>query len=379
MIKKIKPLNETINEFLDTIIKDLHPNFRLQLYRLLIDNPEIAKSKNKSKIYIRTLFKFPSLGSFTKQYWISRGWTEIESIYKSKEKNKSKKKVFSPFSLEFWFDKIDPKTNELYSKEGAEYKRNSQRPIRKEYWIEQGFSEEESILLAIKQKVENNNSGAKSSKNRSLEQKRSSSSRCKDYYLLRGFSEKESSDQISLKQTTFSKDICVDKYGEELGKEIWLKRQEKWQDNLKSKPNEEIEEINKKKSNSMSYNNLWSNRAIVDGKFYLLELNDNFYKIGITSRSICKRYSNTDNYKILIEFDSTINHCFQIEQLLKRHFYKNNIISKFEAIDGFGWTETLKDIDVESLKITINKLCQNKIHTAKLFKESFNLKYEENF
>lgn len=59
MVKKIKTLNETIDECLDTIIKDLHPDFRLQLYKLLIDNPEIAKSKNKSKIYIRTLFKFP--------------------------------------------------------------------------------------------------------------------------------------------------------------------------------------------------------------------------------------------------------------------------------------------------------------------------------
>lgn len=184
---------------------------------------------------------------------------------------------------------------------------------------------------------------------------------------------------LSKRQATFSLDICIERYGEELGKEIWLKRQEKWQDNLDSKSEKEIEAINKKKSNSMSYSNLWTNRSIFDGKFYLLELKDNFYKIGITSRSICKRYSKNDNYKILIEFDSTINHCFQIEQLLKQLYYKDNIISKSEAVDGFGWTETLKDINITELLNIINTLSSDKDYTTKLFKESFNLKYAENF
>ena len=184
---------------------------------------------------------------------------------------------------------------------------------------------------------------------------------------------------LTERQTTFSLNICIEKHGQELGREVWLERQYKWQDNINSKSPKELEEINKKKSNSMSYSNLWTNRSIFDGKFYLLDLNGGLYKIGITSRSIRKRYSRNDNYKILIEFDSSINHCFQIEQLLKQNFYKDHIIPKSEAVDGFGWTETLKNIDLDDLLNTINTLSNNIEYTTKLFKETFNLNYAENF
>lgn len=377
-MKKKLTLEETINECLDTVIKDLHPVFRGELYELLLSNPSIAESKDKSKTYIRTLFTFPKQGSYTKQYWIARGWSEIESIYKSKEKNKTKNKGFSPFSIEFWLNKINPKTNKLYLREDAEYKRNSQRPIKKEYWIELGFSEERSILLAENQKYENNNSGAQSSKNRSLQRKRASSIRCVEYYLLRGFTEEGAIYQVSLNQSTFSLEICIEKYGEELGREVWLKRQQKWQDKLNSKSQEEIESINKKKSNLMSYSNLWTNKSIFDGKFYLLEIQNGFYKIGITSRTIKERYPKNKDYKILLEFNSSINHCFQIEQLLKR-YYKEQIISKTEAINGFGWTETLKNVNITELLNQISILTPNSEYTTKLFKESFNLNYAENF
>lgn len=49
-----------------------------------------------------------------------------------------------------------------------------------------------------------------------------------EYYTSRGFTLEEAKDIISKRQSTFSLAICIEKYGEELGKQRWLDRQEKW-------------------------------------------------------------------------------------------------------------------------------------------------------
>lgn len=68
-----------------------------------------------------------------------------------------------------------------------------------------------------------------------------------DYYLARGLSKDEAELKLSDRQTTFSLDKCIKKYGAEKGTEIWEKRQEKWQSTLNSKSPEEIQSINAKK------------------------------------------------------------------------------------------------------------------------------------
>jgi hypothetical protein len=68
-----------------------------------------------------------------------------------------------------------------------------------------------------------------------------------EYYTNKGLSEQEALEALSKRQTTFSLDRCIEQYGEELGYEKWKERQEKWQNTLKSKSDEEIAEINKKK------------------------------------------------------------------------------------------------------------------------------------
>lgn len=52
---------------------------------------------------------------------------------------------------------------------------------------------------------------------------------------------------LSERQSTFSKEKCIEKYGEELGIAKWKERQEKWQNSLDSKSDEEKAEINRKK------------------------------------------------------------------------------------------------------------------------------------
>lgn len=184
---------------------------------------------------------------------------------------------------------------------------------------------------------------------------------------------------LKTRQTTFTLEKCIEKYGEEKGFDRWIMRQEKWLNTLSQKSPDELEQINKKKSNSMSYSNLWTNKSIFNGKFYLLDLGNDFYKFGITSKTITERYSRSKNYKIIYEMDSSINNCFQIEQLVKQRLYKDFIINKSEAIPGFGWTETIKIDNINPVKESIINLFNNNESTSQLFKETFNLKYAKNF
>ena len=51
-------------------------------------------------------------------------------------------------------------------------------------------------------------------------------------YLNLGFDENEAKEIISKRQSTFSKEKCIEKYGDEIGNLIFLERQEKWQKSL---------------------------------------------------------------------------------------------------------------------------------------------------
>lgn len=94
------------------------------------------------------------------------------------------RKMRSPFSKEFL--KYDNENQVIeFSKKVSESIGPEKRPTRVEYWLKRGFSEEESIKI------------------------------------------------ISENQKTFSLEKCIEKYGEEKGKERWMKRQEKWIKNYK--------------------------------------------------------------------------------------------------------------------------------------------------
>lgn len=75
--------------------------------------------------------------------------------------------------------------------------------------------------------------------------------RRKEYWMNIGFSEIEAIKKISERQITFSKEICIQKFGEEKGIEIFKERQKKWLKTLNNNPN--INEI-RKSQNSYKYN-----------------------------------------------------------------------------------------------------------------------------
>jgi len=49
-----------------------------------------------------------------------------------------------------------------------------------------------------------------------------------EYYIKRGFTEEEGLKLLKERQTTFSLDICIEKYGEMKGQKRWKEKQDKW-------------------------------------------------------------------------------------------------------------------------------------------------------
>jgi len=149
------------------------------------------------------------------EFYLKRGYTKEEAINiisKRQKENSSKVKNYHTLTKQELINKgIDA---DLFMKEKSIF--------CKEYWLKRGYTEEEAIKNISKIQRKN------SSKVTTLV-KRQSSIRCKEHWIKLGYNEEESQKIISRYQTTFSKEICINKYGKEKGLEIFKKRQEKWQ------------------------------------------------------------------------------------------------------------------------------------------------------
>jgi hypothetical protein len=73
------------------------------------------------------------------------------------------------------------------------------------------------------------------------------------YWINLGYTKEEAIQKVSERQKTFTKEKCIERYGEVDGLKRWKERQEKWQNVLKSKPLEEQERINKSKFKNTGY------------------------------------------------------------------------------------------------------------------------------
>ena len=236
-------LENNCKDILDNAIK----NIRADLYQQLLLKVLESNIENNKKIieqFLRNKLNLvTALSRHTKGYWLARGWSDVESYIKSKE-NKQKN-CKSVYSQQTWLEKINPITGTNYTAKEADFERNSRRPIRKEYWIKKGYSNDESVQLANSTKQQNNKKGSQTEVQDNI--RRATSKRCIEYYVARGFTLEESKIMLSKSQKYFSKEICIEKYGEIDGLVIWQKRQSDWQDTLNAKSSEEKSRINRLK------------------------------------------------------------------------------------------------------------------------------------
>jgi hypothetical protein len=97
----------------------------------------------------------------------------------------------------------------------------------KEFWMNKGHSEEESVELAYNETQKNRNKLKEIRKEDPDYQKGKSWSSYK-YWMERGMDEKSAKEHVKKAQATFTLEKCIEKYGEEEGRKKWQERQEKW-------------------------------------------------------------------------------------------------------------------------------------------------------
>ena len=164
---------------------------------------------------------------FSKKYWINKGLTEEESILKISEIQSEISKKCTDHSKKGKFK--ENLRNKGYTEE--EIKECCLAPSNVEFWQKKGFSKNKS-----KRKVFKNQSYAAKfvdCEKRLLPNK-------VDYWKNLGFSDEESVKKVSFIQTTFSREICIEKYGEEKGLEIFTNRQKLWMNSLNTNGNLKI-------------------------------------------------------------------------------------------------------------------------------------------
>ena len=167
------------------------------------------------------------------EYWINKGYTKEEAINEiSKQQQKSSKcvKTYHGKSKQMLADKG-------YSDE--DIKRICLTPTNSEFWVNRGYSENEAKFKISELQKEKNNKLIKLRKDNPNNYSATTSTQL-GYWLNKGYSKKESKIKLSERQKTFSKEICIQKYGEEEGKKRFTERQNKWSKSLSTGGNLKI-------------------------------------------------------------------------------------------------------------------------------------------
>lgn len=131
------------------------------------------------------------------------------------------------------------------------------------------------------------------------------------YWIKKGFTENEAKEKISERQSTFTLQKCIKKYGEEDGIKIWVDRQEKWKNSCKKTKCNGFSKISQELFWKI-YNNLNQKDCIF---FAQLDENknpdhsgiNNEYRLKTSHRMLLPDFINI-NLKKIIEFDGTYWH-----------------------------------------------------------------------
>ena len=161
------------------------------------------------------------------EYWLEKGLNETEAKEKISELQLENNKKIKPENRV----KI---TKEFYRNKGLseeEIRLKTLVPSQLDFWIAKGYDEDEAKI-----KLKENQDYAHSK----IDQSSILRTNQKEYWIDKGYSEEESRKKVSERQTTFSKEICIEKYGETEGIKIWSDRQDKWNKSLNENGNMKI-------------------------------------------------------------------------------------------------------------------------------------------
>lgn len=218
------------------------------------------------------------------------------------------------------------KTQSILRKEDIDWDKKRSRNC-KEFWMNKGFTEDDSILKSKEVMDEIHKKTSDKLKSNPLKYAYKYPTKI-EYYTKKGISEEDAKLKISEIQNRFSLDICIEKYGEIDGKDIWNKRQEKWLNTMDSKSDEEKIEINRKKMfNNSGYSKISQKMFWEVHKFYE---NNNIKFEELNGEVIRYDKENNRHYRYdyvdftkqkIIEYNGDFWHC-NPEQYESNHIHK---------------------------------------------------------
>ena len=195
-------------------------NYINQQKEIRKNNGKKNKGKNK-QYYIDKLGKEEYYNKLKKrnylciEYWINKGYTKeegLKEISKIQKNNSHKVKHYGLITKEY-YKKRGIQDIDLFMKEKSKF--------CIEYYLKRGYTKEEGLKEISKIQKSNANKVKKHISNKQVQ-----------YWVNKGYSILESKEIISKLQSTFSKEKCIEKYGEIEGLKIFKERQRKWQETL---------------------------------------------------------------------------------------------------------------------------------------------------
>lgn len=351
-------VREIIKKFIDDKIKNLNPQTEEMIINEVLDLG--LKSKNKIISYIRKRLELPKVGSDKKIYWERRGWSEDDID----QRRMKKKMPSSPMRYENWLNKINDNTGNFYTIEEAKYKVRSFRKSNLEYWIEKGYSEEDS-LKKVKEYQKENSDKFVSKILENPEKYKDRTPTQIGYWLKRGYNENDAIEKLKQRQDVTSLEFYNKKYGEEEG----LIRYNKRVLNISYTSSRKyyIDKYGKEEGNNL-YNTLVKNRIVPMSRaskesFYFLkevfkylrkngiDKNDIYWGVGHSS----EWFINTGNS--IFFYDFTIPKLNIIIEYNGTMFHPNpdKILKDWKCLySGLSYDVVLKN-DILKKQIAINK------------------------
>ena len=174
------------------------------------------------------------------------------------------------------------------------------------FWTFRGYTLEESKIKVFEAQKNNGKKSVTYFRNLPENERKTKKNIYIEYYLNKGYSLEESKKLLSKRQRTFSLDICIEKYGKEKGTQIWQDRQSKWQNTLKSKPQDEIDRINKSKVTYIIPINQMKDKDI----YYML----------------VNRITKKQNIELLKDYDKRSKYGYHLDHIISKAYgFKHNI------------------------------------------------------
>ena len=293
-------------------------------------------------------------------YWTILGFTEEESKLKAKTECRKKSVRCIEYWLNKGLSLEDAKNevrriqnNGKYNigrKATDEQKRNlsnAQKRINNlEYWIEKygendGKTKYENF---INQRKENSKKGYKVRLKNDPDSYKKSSIRRPEYWISQGYSEDEAKLIVSKKQSR-EIDFFINKYGEDLGLKKWKEKNDNWYSSFYLSDNDLIEINNKRKLNShVGY----YTKSTVDENstlnFYLISLIDNnnekIIKYGLTKQDkISKRWKISLNYNLMLFKELDSHKAIDLENEFHKSFKHSYSPELIKTTECFAYSE----------------------------------------